>query len=738
MKRRDFLGWAALAAAAARNDWAHAAPEPTQPFTWSASGLKFSFDFYERSLRQRFILPADALADVESHLAPFAGHAAALADTSASRFDSLCLEVALHCSGEDSADHHGMKFTAGMPGLRLVFQKRTETTTPNGKRLALSHIDPVLKLQVESFYDAYDGLPVVRRYTRVENQGSQAVGIEYLSSAMLSNFASPDAFEDELRIHVCLNSWQAEGQWHSWKPSELGLVQNGEFSVSAAFLGSLGTWSTERYLPMALIENRVLRLTWFWQIEYNGSWHAELSQTSAKALYAYIGGPDEQHAHAWKNLRPGESYQTVPVSVGCVNGGFGEAVEQLTRYRREIRARRFQARNRSCPVIFNDAVALDLDPTTEKELPLIDAAAALGCEYYVLDAGWYAEKNENWWGVAGNWEPSKSRWPGGFEPVLKHVRDNGMIAGLWLEPEVAGLSSALAHKPDDWFFVRHGKRVIDHGRYLLDFRNREVRAYLDAVVNRCVGQYGIEYLKLDYNVDGLEGTELHADSFGQGLHEHNLALLEWLEGVVTRFPRLIVENCASGGGRLDYAMLALTQLESASDQDDYRRYPALVTGLSAGLVPEQLGVWSFPSANATADEASFNMVNAMLCRIHISGNLTQTTAAARVQLKTGIEVYKTVLRQTAPESIPFYPLGMPDMTNEVAPIALGMRSKSSILMAIWRREGPAHVEIAANPGSCDLLYPRDLNIRVGNKSGRLAVTFPRINMGCIVRVRALA
>jgi len=606
-------------------------------------------------------------------------------------------------------------------GTLTQFTAASEQSTP-----------PVANPEPFSWTDAYEALPVVRRYTRVTNLGLQPAGIEYVSSAMLANFASLLDFEKQLRIHLCFNSWQAEGQWHAWRPSELGLVQNGEFSVSDAFVGSLGTWSSERYLPMALIENTALHLTWFWQIEYNGSWHSEISQTSAKTLYAYIGGPDEQHAHARKNLQPGQTYQTVPVAAGCVHGGYTEAIEQLTRYRRDICARPYQARNRSCAVIFNDAVTFDLEPSSEKELPQIDAAAAAGCEYYVIDAGWYAELNENWWGTVGAWQPSKTRWPGGLDRVFAHIRERGMIPGLWLEPEVARVNSALAQKPDNWFFVRDGKRVIDHGRYLLDFRNRDVRAYLSSVVDRIAGDYGVEYIKLDHNVDGLEGTELQADSFGQGLHEHNLALLAWLESVLARYPRLVIENCASGGGRIDYAMLSRLQLESASDQDDYRRFPSLVTGLSAGLLPEQLGVWSLPSAGATVDEATFNIVNAMLCRIHQSGDLTKCSPAALSQIQTGIQIYKSSVRQHVPDSVPFYPLGFPSMTDTISPVALGISSPGAVFVAVWRRNGDNKVEIPAPREKLHLLYPANLDIKVESRPDKLEVNFPRTDMACIL------
>ena len=149
----------------------------------------------------------------------------------------------------------------------------------------------MLGLDVESIYETFADLPVVRRSTRVTNIGRQNAGIEYLSSAMLYNLASPRRFEQDLRIHFAYNTWQAEAQWKTVKPSQAGFIDNGNFTISPASFDSIGTWSTQRYLPMGVVENTDLGVTWFWQIEHNGTWHWELANTEDKAVYAYIGGP---------------------------------------------------------------------------------------------------------------------------------------------------------------------------------------------------------------------------------------------------------------------------------------------------------------------------------------------------------------------------------------------------------------------------------------------------------------
>ena len=97
---------------------------------------------------------------------------------------------------------------------------------------------------------------------------------------------------------------------------------------------------------------------------------------------------------------------------------------------------------------------------------LIDAAAACGCEYYVIDAGWYAPGE--WWDSVGEWKECRDRFPNGIKEVTDYIRKKGMVPGVWLELEVMGINCEKAKKaPDDWFFVRHGKRVYDRSRYQL-------------------------------------------------------------------------------------------------------------------------------------------------------------------------------------------------------------------------------------------------------------------------------
>jgi alpha-galactosidase len=720
LDRRTFLltlpgASAASTLAGAQQKTAAAHPAP---FQLAGSGVAIDYIFSGNHLRQRLMTPAGY--QPQNRLRDPKG--------------SACVEVAIQVTGENHGDHRDSSVSGSMPGQRLVYESKQEQAGKRGQRVMLVHRDPVSNLRVESHYEFFDAAPMVRRFTRVKNEGSREVGFEFVSSAMLNMFAELGSkpLEEKLRVHFAFNCWKQEAQWQHVSPSKLGLVENGAYPTNAIVFNNVGSWSTMRYLPMGMVENLEAGLIWFWQIEHNGSWHWEISRTPDNSSYAYIGGPDEEYATAWKNLRPGETYQTVPVAVGCVRGGFPEAVEALTKYRRYACIRPHPDNTR-CPVIFNDYMnCLEGDPTTAKELPLIDAAAAAGCEYFVIDCGWYAEQNERWWDAVGLWQPSKTRWSQGLPAVIQYIRDKGMMPGLWLELEVAGVKSPLASKPDAWFFMRHGKRVIDDSRFLLDFRNPEVRAFADEVVERLVKQYGAGYIKMDYNVTGLMGTDLKADSPGQGMLEHQRAYLAWLDSIYVRHPELVIENCGSGGGRLDYAMLSRLQLQSSSDQTDYRTYPALL-GALAGCLPEQLAVWSYPLHDADADQASFNMVNAMLCRIHQSGHLAKLSPAALAQVKDGIRIYKETIRANIPGSIPFFPLGTPDMTDRRSPIAVGIRNGKHTFIAVWRLQGSDTVSLAGL-GDAEVLYPAQLGIQVARSGGGLQVKFPRPFMGAILQL----
>lgn len=202
---------------------------------------------------------------------------------------------------------------------------------------------------------------------------------------------------------------------------------------------------------------------------------------------------------------------------------------------------------------------------------------------------------------------------------------------------------------------------------------------------------------------------------GQGMLEHERVYLKWLEGVWMRYPDLIIENCSSGGLRMDYAMLSRYSIQSTSDQDDYRLYATIAANAPTAVTPEQAAVWAYPmnheeeiSQRELKEETVFNMVNAMLLRIHQSGHLAKLDEMRFGLVKEGIGVYKCIRRDIA-EGLPFWPLGLSSFTDEWS--ALGLKCSEKRYLAVWRRCGQKETmdlpipELKGVDVTVDRIYP---------------------------------
>ncbi|MGW0577054.1 alpha-galactosidase [Streptomyces sp. NPDC002920] len=574
------------------------------------------------------------------------------------------------------------------------------------RTLRVHMADEATGLRVTAVYTLHDGIPVLRAEAHVENTGDHPAPLEYVSSLALSNLARqlPDneRWEDGLTLWLAANPWSGEFRWSRATLAERGLYDVGMVpygqtgSKNRIAVTSTGSWSSSEHLPMGCLEESTTGRSLLWQIEHNGSWHAEVADRFGD-VYLALSGPTG-HEHQWRRrLAPGESFRTVPVAVALVpSGGFETALAAMTKHRRAIR--RPHPDNRQLPIVFNDFMnSLMGEPTTKALLPLVDAAAAAGAEVFCIDAGWYdteppgtvgAGGVPGWWDAVGEWEESATRFPGGLSEVLDRIREAGMIPGLWLEPEVVGVRSPVAAAlPDEAFFRRDGVRLVEWGRHQLDLRHPAARAHLDGVVDRLVHDYGIGYLKLDYNIDigpGTDGPD-GCDSPGDGLLGHNRAHLDWLDGILDRHPALVLEGCAAGGSRTDHAILSRLPIHSVTDQQDFRLLPAIAAAAPTAVTPEQGAIWAYPGPEHTDAEVGMVMVSALLGRVHLSGRPDLLTKHQMGIVCEALAAYKTY-RHLLPTARPRWPLGLPGWRDGWIALTL-TTADGRTLLALWRRDG---------------------------------------------------
>lgn len=566
----------------------------------------------------------------------------------------------LHMLGFNVNDRNASRHMKLCPGWDLHYVSHDIEETTSGKLLKVFLAEKNIEVSIQ--YQFFNHASIVRSFAEVKNISDRMLTLDYISSFKYAGIArTEENWDTDTYLYIPHNCWQGELQWKKHSIHNLGLVKYDAAMMKKLFWHQTGTWSSSEYIPMAVLECPNDKMSYFWQIENNGSWYCEMGHASEKeGLYVELCGPQYAHNHFLKELQPGEGFVTVPVACGACNGEFDEAVRELTKYRREIR--RKNTDNEELPVIFNDYMnCLWAQPNEEKEIPLIDAAAEAGAEYFVIDAGWFADAEGPgalWWDSIGEWKESKSRFPSGLRTLIDYIRSKGMKPGLWIEIEGIGPDYKEIHKmSDDWFFQVRGQRTMERYRYQLDFRNPAVQEFATNAIEDIINKYDIKYIKIDYNRNAGLGTDYNAESVGSGLLGHCRAYLSWLDELMDRHPDLVVENCASGGMRTDYAMLSRCSIHSTSDQTNYDLYSSISAMAGSAVTPEQAAIWSYPKYDAEEEEAVFNMVNSMLARIHQSGFLNRLPEKNFERVKEGIACYKRI-REDIKTAYPRFPLGL--------------------------------------------------------------------------------
>ena len=576
------------------------------------------------------------------------------------------------------------------------------------------YVNDRCKLHVTVNMQFAPGARVIRQINTVRNMGDEDIVLTHFSSMNVMGIGTdgllPWYDDKKIRVHYCINTWEGEGQWRSATLEELGLYPNSVHQCNASIhINSIGSWSTARYFPAAMVEDIETGQIWYFQIETSSSWHYEIGHRKSAdgldgALYMEADAADEMYLSWHKTLKPGESFEAAPAAFGCTYGGFEEAVRELTKYRRTV-LKPENAWKGDCPVVYNDYMnALWGNPTVEALIPLIDAAAEVGLEGFCMDCGWFIPRGESWGNSLGDWLPGEQRYGElGLHGVIDYIKSKGMIAGIWIEMEACQMKSMLYQKPDDWFLCRHGRRIGGE-RCFLDYRNPEVREYMHQCIKRLVDM-GIGFFKNDYNQTTGPGDDKKGNSPADGLLEHTKAFYSFVDEVRERYPNLILENCGGGALRQDYGILSHFHLQSTSDQEQYYRYPSVITGTLANILPEQSGIWAYPypllfldmisnpqvvnteefvDMRKDGEETIFNMVSGLCGNMYMSGHIDVADDLNRKLIRHGVDLYKKI-RSTTHNSYPFWPTGCCRMNHD-GYVSVGLRTEDGkkLYLAIWR------------------------------------------------------
>lgn len=623
--------------------------------------------------------------------------------------------------------HHGLKLIETSFANTNKYVSHRIIKTNSGSEFIIVTANEFLEIETHYvFYKDCDGLS---SFNIVKNISKKDVTLTSISSFVYNGFSK--ANNKHLELYQADNSWNCEAQWKKDSFLHLGIYNGNNYFANKRFtISNCGSWSTKDHLPMMVINDKLHKNATLIQIENNGSWHLEIGD-NRKHLYYLACGP-EFYDHQWKKiLNPNETFISAQATI-TFGEDFEKTIQEITKIRRKYR--RFSKDNENLPVIFNDYMHALWDKQTTADIkPLVDIASQVGCEIFCMDAGWFAE-GISWWDILGNWEEYEPNFPnGGLKALCDYIRQKGMKPGLWFEPEAVGINSPkLKDLPDGFLFKVNNQNSVHQKRYTLNFANPEVFKYMLNVVNDAINKYGLAYIKLDYNTDAGVGNEYDSDSLGDGLLKHNRAYINWLKELFKLHPDLIIENCGSGGCRMDNEILKYCSIQSTSDQTDFRKYPYLSANVLTATTPEQAAVWSYP-VNAyiknympTDEEVVMNMANAMLGRIHLASYINKLPNTQIELIKEGIRYFKAI-RSFKKTSLPIFPKGTAKFFDKE--VVGGLLGKEKIILGVWNTSNHSRtikIDLSKyNIKDIKVGYPRTLptNYTYDNRTNILTVTF---------------
>ncbi len=297
------------------------------------------------------------------------------------------------------------------------------------------------------------------------------------------------------------------------------------------------------------------------------------------------------------------------------------------------------------PLLLNNWEATYFDHDLGRLTGLIDRAAELGVERFVLDDGWFGARRDDTAGL-GDWTVSPDAWPRGLAPLVDRVRSHGMQFGLWFEPEMVNPDSELAGEHPDWLLQPSvGAGATSRNQHLLDLTKSDAWRHVHDRIAALVEEHAIDFVKWDHNRDLHEAVSRHPNGDRPAVHEQTLALYRMLDALRERFPALEIESCASGGARVDLGVLARTDRVWASDCVDpvervpIQRWTSLLIPLE--LIGSHVGA---PRAHTThrVTDQSFRMAVALFSHAGIEWDVSTCSDEEFAQLRTWSDLYREV------------------------------------------------------------------------------------------------
>ncbi|WP_086348802.1 alpha-galactosidase [Candidatus Enterococcus clewellii] len=460
----------------------------------------------------------------------------------------------------------------GLPSLRGEQQQT----------LAIYLVDHVQSLEMVLYYTIYEDMPVITRSVAYKNNGAKATYIENAGS-MLLDFPRCDF--DLLTLNGAHTN---EATIHR-QPLHPGIQK---------IASTRGTSSPQHHPFLGLADrytNEDQGHVYGFHFIYSGNFVAQAEVEQYGSTRIQIGINPE--TFEWK-LSPGSTFQTPEVVLNFSAQGFNQLSQTFHKlYQTHLIPKQWQQVER--PILLNSWEGNYFDFTEEDLLRQAQLANTLGIELFVLDDGWFGQREDDTTSL-GDWFVNKAKLPNGIEHLADVIHQQKMKFGLWFEPEMISVNSRLFERHPEWSLqVPDYPQTQGRQQLVLNLSLPDVQEHLIQLLTTYLSSNKIDYIKWDMNrhLTEVGSFLLPNDQQKEVSHRYVLGLYRILSEVTKQFPHVLFENCSSGGGRFDPGMVAYMPQTWASDNTDALCRSKIQYGFSYLYPPIMMGAHVSDSPN---------------------------------------------------------------------------------------------------------------------------------------------
>jgi alpha-galactosidase len=512
----------------------------------------------------------------------------------------------------------------------LVLHYVSHTIRDNELTITLKDIERELFVDVRYSIDPETG--IIGRSSVIRNKTTAPVMIEDAASAAWNLPHGTD-----YTLHYLTGRWA--GEWNL----QTQAIQPGE-TVLESKRGSTGhqnnPWFAIGRGKSADEENGDI---WFGALAWSGSWRISVELDQLQQVR--VTGGFNPFDFGYK-LLPGQKLETPVFYGGYSNHGLGEASRLLHRF--ELAKILPQAPDpRPRPVLYNSWEATGFAVNEAGQEALAEKAAKIGVERFVMDDGWFGQRKNDHAGL-GDWYVNHEKFPNGLKPMIDKVHSLGMDFGLWVEPEMVNPNSDLYRKHPDWVLNFTGRpRSEERNQLVLNLARQDVRDYVFGFLDDLLRDNQIAFLKWDYNRNWSEPgwPAVAPDEQKKVYVEYIRNLYGILRELRQKYPKVEIESCSGGGGRVDLGIMGLTDEVWPSDNTDPFDRLRIQDGFTYAYTPGVMMAWVTDSPNWVNDRTTsltYRFLSSMQGSLGVGANLDKWTDADFATAKEMIAAYKGI------------------------------------------------------------------------------------------------